>query len=72
MFHVSHLQRSVNEMEELVALHAEPIGVQDRAKAPPIRITRGAVRFDRVRFRYWDAIGQAPSISNTTCTNRVH
>jgi ABC-type transport system involved in Fe-S cluster assembly fused permease/ATPase subunit len=44
-------------MEELVALQAEPIGVQDRAKAPPIRITRGEVRFDRVSFRYWDAIG---------------
>jgi ATP-binding cassette subfamily B protein len=50
--HVSHLQRSVNEMEELVALQAEPLGVQDRAKALPIRITEGEVRFDRVSFRY--------------------
>jgi ATP-binding cassette subfamily B protein len=50
--HVSHLQRSVNEMEELVALQAQPLGVQDRAKAPAIRITRGEVRFDRVMFRY--------------------
>jgi ATP-binding cassette subfamily B protein len=50
--HVSHLQRSVNEMEELVALQAEPLGIQDRIGAPPIRITRGEVRFDRVSFRY--------------------
>ncbi len=50
--HVAHLQRSVNEMEELVALQAEPLGVQDRRGAQPIRITRGEVRFDRVSFRY--------------------
>src|SRR5260370_1072517 len=29
-FHISNLQRSVNEMEELVAMQAEPLGVQDR------------------------------------------
>jgi ATP-binding cassette subfamily B protein len=50
--HVRNLQRSVNDMEELVALHAEPLGVKDRPGAPPIRITRGEVRFDRVTFRY--------------------
>jgi len=27
--HVHHLQRAVNEMEELVQLHAEPMGVAD-------------------------------------------
>ncbi len=50
--HIANLQRSINEMEEVVALHAEPLGVADRAGAPPIRISRGAVRFDRVTFRY--------------------
>jgi ATP-binding cassette, subfamily B, bacterial len=50
--HVGNLQRSVNEMEELVALHEQPLGVQDKAGAPPIRISRGEVRFDRVDFRY--------------------
>jgi ATP-binding cassette subfamily B protein len=50
--HVRNLQRSVNDMEELVALHAESLGVKDRPGAPPIRITRGEVRFDRVTFRY--------------------
>src|SRR5262249_17496009 len=50
--HVSHLQRSVNDMEELVALQTEPLGVHDRPGAPPIRITRGEVQFDRVGFHY--------------------
>src|SRR5258708_9347396 len=39
-------------MEELVAMQAEPLGVQDCVGAPAIRITRGAVLFDRVTFRY--------------------
>jgi ATP-binding cassette, subfamily B, bacterial len=51
-FHIGNLQRSVNEMEELVTMQAEPLGVQDRVNAPAIRITRGAVLFDRVTFRY--------------------
>jgi ATP-binding cassette subfamily B protein len=51
-FHISNLQRSVNEMEELVEMQAEPLGVPDRVGAPAIKITRGAVLFDRVTFRY--------------------
>ena len=51
-FHIANLQRSVNEMEELVAMQAEPLSVRDRANAPAIWITRGAVLFDRVTFRY--------------------
>ena len=50
--YVHQLQRSVNEMEELVALHDEPLGVADRAGAQPIRVTRGAIRFADVTFRY--------------------
>ncbi|UVO50910.1 ABC transporter ATP-binding protein/permease [Sphingomonas sp. SUN019] len=50
--HIHMLQRSVNEMEELVQLHDEPLGVADRADARPIRIERGAIRFERVTFRY--------------------
>jgi len=51
-FHIGNLQRSVNEMEELVTMQAEPLGVQDRVGAPAIRIRSGAVLFDRVTFRY--------------------
>lgn len=50
--YVHQLQRSVNEMEELVALHEEPLGVADRADAHPIAIEAGAIRFEDVTFRY--------------------
>lgn len=51
-FHIHHLQRSVNEMEELVELHEQPLGIEDQAGAVPIRVTAGEVRFDDVTFRY--------------------
>jgi len=51
-FHISNLQRGVNEMEELVALHAAPLGVEDRPGAHPIRIERGAITLERVTFGY--------------------
>ncbi len=50
--HVNHLQRSVNEMEELVAIHAQPLGIEDRPAAQDVRIKDGEVRFDDVTFRY--------------------
>jgi ATP-binding cassette subfamily B protein len=50
--HVANLQRSVNEMEEMVAMHAHPLGVADRQGALPLRIGEGEVLFDRVTFRY--------------------
>ncbi len=49
---VSQLQRAVNEMEELVALFAQPPGVADRPGAAEIAITRGAVCFEGGGFRY--------------------
>ena len=30
--HIRNLQRSVNDMEELVDVHAQPLGVEDRAE----------------------------------------
>lgn len=50
--HVNHLQRAVNEMEELVQLHAEPLGVEDRPDARPLLAPAGKIRFDHVTFRY--------------------
>ena len=50
--HIRNLQRSVNDMEELVDFHAQPVGVADRAGARPIRISGGEVVFDRVTFHY--------------------
>ncbi|AOJ98135.1 ABC transporter ATP-binding protein [Burkholderia vietnamiensis] len=50
--HIRNLQRSVNDMEELVALERQPLGIDDRPGAPAIRITRGEIRFEHVTFRY--------------------
>ena len=50
--HVQHLQRSVNDMEEMVAMYDQPLGIEDKADAKPARLTAGEVRFDRVTFRY--------------------
>ncbi len=50
--HIRNLQRSVNDMEELVALEAQPLGVEDRRGAGPIRIRDGEIRFEQVTFRY--------------------
>jgi ATP-binding cassette subfamily B protein len=50
--HISVLQRSVNDMHEMVLLEAEKPGVADAPGAGAIRITDGAIVFDRVGFRY--------------------
>jgi len=50
--HVRNLQRSVNDMEELVGLERQPLGIADRPGAQPIAITKGDIRFDHVTFQY--------------------
>jgi ATP-binding cassette, subfamily B, bacterial len=50
--HINNLQRSVNDMEELVAMHDETIGIADAAGALPIRIEGGRIVFDKVTFHY--------------------
>jgi len=50
--HVRNLQRSVNEMEEMVQFQSQPLGVVDQSGAQPIRIDEGEIVFDRVTFRY--------------------
>ncbi len=52
--HIRNLQRSVNDMEELVDIEAEPFGVADKPGAGAIRIGRGEIVFDRVTFHYGD------------------
>jgi ATP-binding cassette subfamily B protein len=51
-YHVSNLQRGVNEMEELVALHDTPLGIDDAPDARPIQVTCGEITFEDVTFRY--------------------
>jgi ATP-binding cassette subfamily B protein len=50
--HIRNLQRSVNDMEELVDLQAQPHGVADRPGAGPIRIGTGGIEFESVTFHY--------------------
>jgi ATP-binding cassette, subfamily B, bacterial len=50
--HVANMQRSSNEMEEMVQLEAQPLGVADHADARPLRVGEGQIVFDRVTFRY--------------------
>ncbi|MBR0697159.1 ABC transporter ATP-binding protein [Bradyrhizobium lablabi] len=50
--HINNLQRSVNDMEELVAIHGEPLGIVDAADAKPIDIQGGRIVFDDVTFHY--------------------
>ena len=50
--HINHLQRSVNDMEELVAIHNEPIGIADASDAVPIKVSGGGIVFDNVTFHY--------------------
>jgi ATP-binding cassette subfamily B protein len=50
--HINNLQRSVNDMEELVAIHDEAIGIADILEARPIDIQGGHIVFDDVTFLY--------------------
>ncbi|WFP60587.1 MULTISPECIES: ABC transporter ATP-binding protein [unclassified Mesorhizobium] len=50
--HIRNLQRSINDMEELVDFQSEPLGIEDRPGARPIRITEGRITFDKVTFHY--------------------
>jgi len=50
--HIRNLQRSVNDMEELVDIQSQPLGIEDRPGAKPIRISNGKIEFDNVTFHY--------------------
>ncbi|MGY4327444.1 ATP-binding cassette subfamily B protein [Bradyrhizobium sp. LB7.2] len=50
--YINNLQRSVDDMEELVAIHEQPIGIADVPDAQPIAIDCGEIVFDNVTFHY--------------------
>jgi ATP-binding cassette subfamily B protein len=50
--HINNLQRSVNDMEELVAIHDEAIGIADVPGALPINVHGGRIVFENVTFHY--------------------
>jgi ATP-binding cassette subfamily B protein len=51
-FHINNLQRSVNDMDELVAMHGEAIGIADAEDAVPIALQGGHIVFEDVTFHY--------------------
>ena len=50
--HVRNVQRSVNDMEELVDIQGQPLGIADRPGAGAIRIGAGRIDFENVTFHY--------------------
>ena len=50
--HIRNLQRSVNDMEELVALDKQALGIEDKPGARAIAIGKGEIRFEHVTFHY--------------------
>jgi ATP-binding cassette subfamily B protein len=50
--HVQNVQKSTSDLEELVAFHERPLGVENRPGAAEMTIGHGDIRFDQVRFRY--------------------
>ncbi|WP_055046889.1 ABC transporter ATP-binding protein [Devosia sp. A16] len=50
--HVRNLQRAVNDMEELVALDDQKLGIEDKPGARPMQVTAGAIDFEHVDFHY--------------------
>jgi ATP-binding cassette subfamily B protein len=50
--HINNLQRSVNDMEELVAIHDEAVGIADVPGAAPISVHGGRIVFEDVTFHY--------------------
>lgn len=50
--HIHNLQRSINDMEELVWMHDLPYGVPDRKGAVAMGVTAGEIAFEDVTFHY--------------------
>jgi len=50
--YIRDLQKAVNDMEELVEIHAQPLGIEDSSGAEPIAIRHGRIEFQDVVFHY--------------------
>jgi len=51
-YHISNLQRSMNELEDAVALEATRPAIADAPDAKPLHVSEGAIAFEQVGFRY--------------------
>jgi ATP-binding cassette subfamily B protein len=67
--HVAHVQRAANDMEEMVRLASEPLGIEDRPGARDLKVTRGLIAFENVTFRY--GAHTTPLFSNFSVTIRA-
>jgi ATP-binding cassette subfamily B protein len=68
-YHIANLQRCVNDMEEMVALYAEPLGIADHPLAPDLAVTAGRISFQDVTFQY--AGHPTPLYNHLTLTIRA-
>jgi ATP-binding cassette subfamily B protein len=50
--HIRNLQRSINDMEELVGIERTPLGIEDKAGAKSFFVEEGRIRFEHVDFQY--------------------
>ncbi len=50
--HVENLQRSIDDLEELAAFHAQKLRVEDRPHAGSLRVSGGRIAFENVTFGY--------------------
>ena len=66
--HVRNLQKSVNEMEDVVAFRATQSQVRDHAEATDLKVPRGGIEFDNVTFRYAGQV--APLYNDLSVTIR--
>lgn len=62
--HVRNLQKSVNEMEDVVAFRATQSQVRDHPAATNLKVPRGGIEFDNVTFCY---AGQAEPLYHGLC-----
>lgn len=53
--HVRSVQRTVNDMDDVLEFRDALVQVADRPDARPLQVTQGAIEFDRVTFRYKSA-----------------
>lgn len=51
-YQLQHFQKSINDVEDVVAFEKAPPKVIDRAVATPLQVRKGKVCFDNVSFRY--------------------
>jgi ATP-binding cassette subfamily B multidrug efflux pump len=62
MWEFSALFENIGTARDGLATLSMPRRVQDAPAATPLRVTRGAIRFDAVRFDYDAAVGAKPAV----------